>query len=307
MKPADAGASGRQRRALTARRDVGATILKTLAAAVSRISTSMFTSGVFGALTALLLSGCMSFVPQPPADLQYEAQELAERVERIDGVAAAHGEVHDIDWKDRPGEWRASLVVRADTIDLQYLADELRPELERTRIARNSVDLALQIPGTTQLAPVTLGNLSPGVITTIEVIRAYPEVIEVNASAFVNPNVRMRQSVSLSEAVNVLRQASIAGDPSGTLTAAWQPDAASRSDITIDVNADWPTSAVLDALTELERLPSTTDIWARGPSAERNAGYVAVTSTDEPAALEIIERVTSRPTETTIFRVDPPT
>jgi hypothetical protein len=159
------------------------------------------------ALLVPFLAGCALLRPEPPAQLRQAADHLAVEVGQLDGVADSMAEVRAIDWKDRPGEWQAILRVEAHSSDLGVLPESLRPMIEGVLFDGRPVDLKLLIPGEPGIAPVSLGDVSPGIVETVQGLRSRPEVLAIDG-AFMGADlyVTIREDILVGDAAEMLRQ-----------------------------------------------------------------------------------------------------
>lgn len=207
-------------------------------------------------ILALALAGCTGFlIPDPPAELQVAAAELAEYAASISGVATATAEVRDVDAKDEPGVWYLILRVTAQDADdlfsvptaLQDVIHSAHPDLQR-------VDLQLTVPGDEHRSKVLVRTTMGMMLDAADTVRQWPDVEIVDVGSFLGDGIYV-QMTGLPSAGMVQRvrdDVIIVAPVPFDITFGWEHDKQQGS---VTVTAIAPEAKLTDALEEIRALP----------------------------------------------------
>lgn len=203
-------------------------------------------------ICCLAMSGCSWF--EPPAEVRAQADELAEQVRGLDGVAEVTIDSYSRDFKDHPNDWIIRLDVTATNSD--QLAVLPAPIAELASVPEvYAVNVTLTIPATISLAEVRLEDLGPEAVATAEEIRALPGVAAAAVtSRWGGSHIELKASAGLRQTADALRSVNGFGtsDLAETVTLRWH-GAALDSAHAVEVGASGPAPSVLDALERLAR------------------------------------------------------
>lgn len=239
------------------------------------------------------LTGCSRLFDHPvPSEYQEIADQLVVDVEALPGVESAEAPVYEVDSKDHPGTWYIRLWVRALSADgLNVIPELLAHVLEEARTAELRVDLTLDLPGGIGVAPSSVGDLSPDSLQAVSILRALPEVVNVNG-ALLPPKIflTVQAGLSIAQSAAMIRESDVL---TGTLEMVGvRGGSGEASEFSVDVTPTWPSLGLASALDELNSggtkyLNANYEVGTTGRAA------VNVTTSEPARAVAVLESVRS--------------
>jgi hypothetical protein len=239
-------------------------------------------------------TGCSRLFDHPvPSEYQRIADQLVLDVEALPGVKSAEAPVYEVDPKDHAGTWYIRLWVRAMSDDgLNVIPVSLAPVLEEARTAELGIDLILEVPGGIGMARSSVGDLSPEILQAVSILRARPEVVEVNG-ALLPPKifVTVQGGVSVGQGVAMVRESAVLTGPLALVGLREGSDEA--SEFSVDVTPTWPSTGLTSALDEL--ISGGADIDANYEVGTTGWAAVNVRTADPARAVAVLESVRPGP------------
>lgn len=253
-------------------------------------------TAALGILT-FVLAGCRGFlIPDPPAELQVAAAELAEYAASLDGVATATADVQDVDAKDKPGLWYSILRVTArDADDLFSVATAMQDVIHSAHPDLQRVDLQLTVPGDEHRSDVLVRNTRGMMLDAADTIRQWPDVEIVEVGSLLGDGIYVRMN----------------GMPSAGMVQRARDDVITVSPVPIDIIFGWehdeqegsvtvtataPEAKLTGALEEIRALPDVRYLsYTRGVYGGNS---LTITAKDLGRVERVLEKMAAAPGET---------
>jgi hypothetical protein len=203
-------------------------------------------AAVVAIAVSLLLAGCL-FDPAPPPDGSEAAlTALTSKLNRLEGVASATGDVHQRDVKDAPNEWTADVRIRADTSDL-HVAQEVRRVAARG-VKGTSLLMTLEVPASRGIAGVTIDPMDSKLVALAEGLRKQDAVASATITSWLT-EITVAHHVAYSDAVSRIRP--LIGSGRATLL---------RGTASVEVTPNAPGAALLRVIDSLDAGGDATDL-----------------------------------------------
>jgi len=263
-----------------------------LAARRRRVAAMAATLGVL----ALALAGCRGLlIPDPPAELQAAATELADAAASLTGVAEATGEVHAVDAKDKPGLWYSILQVQAQHADdLLSVSTALTDVIRSAHSDFQRVDLQLTVPGDEQRSEVLVRNANGMLLDAADTARQWRDVEIVEFGSALEDDLYIKvNGAPTAGMVQLARDEVIAVAPVPIgIIFSWENDGRQGS---VTVTATAPEAKLADALEEIRALP---DVQYLNYSRRASSGNsLIITAKDIERVEKVLENMTAAPGE----------
>ncbi|QQD76300.1 hypothetical protein I8920_00515 [Curtobacterium sp. YC1] len=193
------------------------------------------------ALGVLLTLAACTLSPPPPTGSESALAKLITRVERLPGVDTAEGEIRQVDAKDDPHDWIASLEVQADTTDLG-VAERIRRTAAQG-VTGTTLTVSVDVPRGRASAPVAVDPMDPDVVDLAGRLRAEPFVHRLVVTPH-DTTITLVGRIDFAEATALARP--IIAERAATLD---------RGDISMGITATQPGPALLRAIDGFQRDP----------------------------------------------------